>query len=812
MELQYFVYPEDLAAAQEDFNVTDNMMEFFATVFGEYPFLNEKYGMAEFPWGGAMEHQTITSYGDPLIRGDHYYDYINAHELAHQWFGDCITMRSWSHIWLNEGFASYSEALWEESLGGSSAYHAYLDTQDPGSFQGSLFVVDSTNANALFSNTVYDKGSWTLHMLRGVLGDSLFFNCLNGYATDPNIVYATAITEDFRDLCESVSGQDLHWFFEQWVYRPGRPNYVYNWETTGTAPPYQTTLNLLQTNTELYKMPLQIHLFGNGLDTLFTVWDSLNEQQFQFMTNIEPMALEVDPDNWVLKNIIEGDIYTVSGQVIDIGDSSGVADAEVYWSGPYDPFSGSALAIQIDTTDINGNFQFQVVNGDFGIQAYRPDYLVSKFYFHSVNSDSSGIILTLSQPQAVYYLDSLNFTLDNNQVIDTLFTVLNTGTGEMAIQVVEGNFTSKSNNLVKTPLLYSQFPVSDLLKASPAMTNKIADPVDSLWLQIHHDIQELPSNAYDLADTYVQGDDNTGYIKLTTHVQPATFNNLRINIIIDTDNNSSTGAPGYGAEYLIAVGEFGGGFYGYLLFWSDASQNFEFVGPVDYFASSLTNKYIETGMNWANIGNPNIVRLFIDAYDITNLIQTRDFVPASNLGYLVTPPLTDISWLEINPHFGSITVQDTVAEFVLTIDPSDLGSGFHAAGITIYSSHADEMERVYIPIYLDYTTGITDNKPVIPTHFDVSQNYPNPFNPSTRINIALPQSGTVTAEIFNILGQKVYSKVQTLPAGYHTFIWDSRNMEGRAMPTGIYFYRIAIHSDRISDGKNSALRKMVLLR
>ncbi|MBT8387719.1 MAG: M1 family metallopeptidase, partial [Ignavibacteria bacterium] len=125
MELKYYVYPEDLADAQEDFNVTDDMMEFFVTVFGEYPFLNEKYAMSEFPWGGAMEHQTNTSYGEPLIRGDHFYDYINAHELAHQWFGDCITMRRWSHIWLNEGFASYSEALWEESIGGSNAYHAY---------------------------------------------------------------------------------------------------------------------------------------------------------------------------------------------------------------------------------------------------------------------------------------------------------------------------------------------------------------------------------------------------------------------------------------------------------------------------------------------------------------------------------------------------------------------------------------------------------------------------------------------------------------------------------------------------------------
>ena len=101
MEMAYYVYPEHLNAAKEDFSITVDMMEYYASVFGEYPFIEEKYGMAVFPWGGGMEHQTITSYGASLVWGTHRYDFINAHELAHQWFGDCITMRHWSHIWLN---------------------------------------------------------------------------------------------------------------------------------------------------------------------------------------------------------------------------------------------------------------------------------------------------------------------------------------------------------------------------------------------------------------------------------------------------------------------------------------------------------------------------------------------------------------------------------------------------------------------------------------------------------------------------------------------------------------------------------------
>jgi aminopeptidase N len=242
MELTYYVYPEQLAEAQEDFSVTPDMVAAFAVLFGEYPFINEKYGMASFPWGGAMEHQTMTSYGAGLITGTHQFDWLNAHELAHMWFGDCITMKYWSHIWMNEGFASYAEALWAESRGGWPAYHNYLLSQDPGFFQGSLWVEDSLNVGALFSGTVYDKGSWTLHMLRGVLGDAVFFDALHTYATDPDFYYGNARTEDFQAVCEAVSGTNLDWFFQEWVYRAGRPNYIYSWEASGGGASYRHTL------------------------------------------------------------------------------------------------------------------------------------------------------------------------------------------------------------------------------------------------------------------------------------------------------------------------------------------------------------------------------------------------------------------------------------------------------------------------------------------------------------------------------------------------------------------------------------------
>ena len=330
MEITYFVYPEHLDKAKVDFDITSDMMAFYASVFGEYPFLNEKYGMAIFPWGGGMEHQTITSYGAGLITGTHRYDWINAHELAHQWFGDCITIRHWSEIWLNEGFASYAEALWIEHLSGEAQYHNYMNAMDYPPLSGALFVSDSLNDNALFSRTVYDKGAWLLHMLRGVIGDNAFFKTLKTYATHPDLAYGNTTTYDLQKVAESVSSMDLGWFFDQWVYRNDRPNYEVQWSISGDSP-FITTINILQVNQTPFKMPLQIKLTCSGNDTVITIWDSLNVQNYQVLTDGAPESLVVDPDNWVMKNL------TVSRVILNLNTHPEQFTVSQNYPNPFNP-------------------------------------------------------------------------------------------------------------------------------------------------------------------------------------------------------------------------------------------------------------------------------------------------------------------------------------------------------------------------------------------------------------------------------------------------------------------------------------------
>jgi hypothetical protein len=302
MEVRYWVYPQDSTSAETEFAVTVPMIDAFSDIFMiEYPFLSEKYAMSAFPWGGAMEHQTNTSLCDFCISGYFSPEWIIAHELAHMWWGDMVTCHDFINIWLNEGFATYSEALWAEHLDGATALREYMLDIDvsPGSeFPGSIYDPDET-----FNSTVYEKGGWALHMLRHVVGDATFFEILRQYGTHPSYAYATATTQDFQDICEDVSGMELGWFFQEWIYGEDRPLYQYWWVKEQGPSDWTVQLHINQTQTSVppFKMPIDIELGLASGETTFVVWDSLPSQDFFLTVPEEPTSLGFDPWAWVLK-------------------------------------------------------------------------------------------------------------------------------------------------------------------------------------------------------------------------------------------------------------------------------------------------------------------------------------------------------------------------------------------------------------------------------------------------------------------------------------------------------------------------------
>ncbi|HEX6850771.1 MAG TPA: M1 family aminopeptidase [Candidatus Polarisedimenticolaceae bacterium] len=298
MPVEYYVYPEDLADAQVSFTPTVPMIEYYAQKFGEYPFLEDKYGMSAFPFSGGMEHTTNTSYGYSLINGGHNYDYIIAHELAHQWWGDSISPHTWPEVWLNEGFATFSEALWAEHLGGASQYRSYMNSLYSSNFAGTVYdPVD------LFGSTVYDKGGWVLHMLRGVMGDGPFFLGLRDWYQQRRD--GTGTTAQFQATMEARHGAGLDFFFQEWVYNGNSPVYEFGFKNADAGGGVFRTyvrIRQIQTNAGTFTMPVRLTLVTGAGNDVRTVWNDAADQDFVLTTGVPVTNVIFDQDDWILKN------------------------------------------------------------------------------------------------------------------------------------------------------------------------------------------------------------------------------------------------------------------------------------------------------------------------------------------------------------------------------------------------------------------------------------------------------------------------------------------------------------------------------
>ena len=283
----------------EKYAIVSEMIETLSSYYGQYPFIKEKYGNAEFPWGGGMEHQTVTSLLGP-------YEYLLVHELGHQWWGDMITCRDFHHIWLNEGFATYTEALWAEHKGGIAELHSYMDKKKYLG-NGTIYVDDISQSGRIFSGALsYNKASWVLHTLRHIVGDSIFFDILHQYAQSDK-KYDVATTEDFVRICNNVSGMNLDRFFDQWIYGDFHPVYLYDWNYEENQGNYIVHLSIEQFQTEnLFSMPIDIAIeTGSGKEN-FVIQNDEKLQNYSFTLPEKPLSLALDEDDWILKESYEG--------------------------------------------------------------------------------------------------------------------------------------------------------------------------------------------------------------------------------------------------------------------------------------------------------------------------------------------------------------------------------------------------------------------------------------------------------------------------------------------------------------------------
>jgi hypothetical protein len=315
MPVDFYIYPEsDTTANRQAWERCLPMLRVFSDIFGLYPFINERYGIYQFQFSGGMEHQTMTGQGG-------FWESVTAHELGHQWWGDMVTCATWNDIWLNEGFATYSEALWEERKPGSSGFPALrtaMLNRRPSSLDGSVYRYDTSSINAIFSsNFAYRKGAWVLHQLRWVLGDARFFDLLARYRQ--RFAYSHATTEDFVAVAEEVWGGSMRWFFDPWVYGIGAPTYNWGWTTTTVNGKPYLLLSLRQTqpsNYGLYTMPIGLRLTMGSQTQDLRIWNSAQTQYYVIPTPSPVSNLAFDPDDWILKGASNSEAYRPGPPVI----------------------------------------------------------------------------------------------------------------------------------------------------------------------------------------------------------------------------------------------------------------------------------------------------------------------------------------------------------------------------------------------------------------------------------------------------------------------------------------------------------------
>ncbi|MCB9283472.1 MAG: M1 family metallopeptidase [Lewinellaceae bacterium] len=318
IEVLNYVFPENLAQAQIQTQDIVEIMSFYNDISGRYPFADEKYGHAQFGWGGGMEHQTMSFMG-----GFNYS--LQAHELAHQWFGDKVTCGSWADIWLNEGFATYWEALTRENLVSPQAWYdwkVYAINQVTSQPGGSVWVDDTTSVGRIFDGRLsYRKGATLLHMLRWILGDDDFFQACRNYLEDPNLAFGYAKTEDLQAHLEAVSGLDLTEFFADWFYGQGYPSYQLLWDYHNGKFFLIANQTTSHPSVSFFEMPLPIRLVGDTQDTLIRLEHTQNGQLFEVSLPWEVKAVNFDPDYWIVS---AGNTVTMSP--IDSALNQGLED------------------------------------------------------------------------------------------------------------------------------------------------------------------------------------------------------------------------------------------------------------------------------------------------------------------------------------------------------------------------------------------------------------------------------------------------------------------------------------------------------
>ncbi len=779
MEVLNYVLPEHLASAQAGLPRAVDGLEIFSDLFGLYPFINEKYGHSEFGWGGGMEHQTMTSlggFGEGLV----------IHELAHQWFGDMITCRTWPDLWLNEGFATYCEALYNEVKYGTGSYWSTINSEisSAKNATGTLYLQDTSGVGSMFNySRVYAKGAVVLHMLRHVMGDSLFFQAIYNYANDPRFKYGTAITADLQEVCETTSGMDLDYYFNEWVYGESYPRYEYSSLTEPDGDRYSVSVTIGQStptsNPLFFTMPVDIKVTGIAWDTTVTVFNNAIQQTFTFSVAQNPTGVQLDPEGWIMKSIISGNISIqpitkyFGDVVIGVGKTDsvtvtnyGAASITVTASSTHSDFTVSPSSSTISPA-ASKRFYITFTPSSYGNQT--GDAL---FSYAGVGSPGSVVVSGNGVNPTISYQMLLNWNIVSIplNVDDLRKTVLFPTAASDAFGYDDGT----GNYIPEDTLEYGRgywlkFSNAQLVGIQGALRESDTLEVIAGWNLIGSLSEPIATSAIEKDPTDMATSEFFGF-------EGAYF--LADSIFPSKGYWVKTDQPG---KLILNTGTILAG----IQFVAGQLEKYSTLKVCDAggYCQTLYFGYAGAGINNLSYDLPPLPPdgVFDVRFETNSFVSifSEDGVKEITIEiHSAKFPLT-ISW--------GINIGDN--SFSLMVDDRDIplnGNG----EISLFA----QPEQLYLKV--------TDhNVTSLPEAFALKQNYPNPFNPITQIFYELPVDCYVTLRVYDALGREVATVLDEFQkAGYRSSTFDAGNL-----PSGFYFYKLQA-------GGFVDVKKMLILR
>jgi aminopeptidase N len=303
--VSYYVFPGDATMAKKSFGRTEQMLQFFSENIGPYPYEKLALVQSSTRFGG-MENASAIFFAETAL-GSQRTEGTSAHEIAHQWFGDSVTEADWHHLWLSEGFATYFAALFFEYADGKAAFQKVMRRHRERYLEFARNnhrpILDTTVTNyfELLNSNNYPKAAWVLNMLRHEVGEQNFWAGIREYYQ----IYKNrnALTDNFRQVMEKVSGKALEWFFQQWLWQPGHPSVKLNWHWQPKEKSILISFRQIQEGT-FFRLPLELEIVSTQNTTRHTVWMESTETSVTLPQSEKPQQVILDPEEKILMEVI----------------------------------------------------------------------------------------------------------------------------------------------------------------------------------------------------------------------------------------------------------------------------------------------------------------------------------------------------------------------------------------------------------------------------------------------------------------------------------------------------------------------------